>query len=66
MHCIAGVVINSDILLIWVVMYFYLVTANKILTNYKSNAQLEPFGKPYTSHELPPMVSSCTLFPTNC
>jgi hypothetical protein len=24
------------------------------------------FGKPYTSHELPPLVSSYTLFPTTC
>jgi hypothetical protein len=24
------------------------------------------FGKPYTSRELPPLASSCTLFPTTC
>jgi hypothetical protein len=24
------------------------------------------FDQPYTSHELPPLVSSCTLFPTTC
>jgi hypothetical protein len=23
-------------------------------------------GQPYTSHELPPLVGSCTLFPTTC
>jgi hypothetical protein len=40
MHCIAGVVINFDILLIWVGIYLYLVTANKIVTNFKSNARL--------------------------
>jgi hypothetical protein len=40
MHCIAGVIINFDLLLIWVGIYLYLITANKILTNYKSNAQL--------------------------
>jgi hypothetical protein len=40
MHCIAGVVINFDSILIWVGIYLYLVTANKILTNYKSYAQL--------------------------
>jgi putative methionine-R-sulfoxide reductase with GAF domain len=40
MHCIAGVVINLDLLLNWVGIYLYLVTANKILTNFKSNAQL--------------------------
>jgi hypothetical protein len=42
MHCIMGVVTNFDLLLIWVGVYLYLVTANKILTNFKSNAQLEP------------------------
>jgi hypothetical protein len=40
MHCIAGVVINFDLQLIWVGIYLYLVTANNILTNFKSNAQL--------------------------
>jgi hypothetical protein len=40
MHCIAGVVINFYILLIWVGMYLHLVTANKISTNFKSDAQL--------------------------
>jgi hypothetical protein len=30
MHCIAGVVISFDLLLIWVDIYLYLVTANKI------------------------------------
>jgi hypothetical protein len=62
MHCIAGVDINFDLLLIGVGIYLHLVTANKILTNFKSN----PFGKPYTSHGLSPLVSSCTLFPTTC
>jgi hypothetical protein len=40
MHCITGVVINFDLLHIWVGIYLYLVTANKILTNFKSNVQL--------------------------
>jgi hypothetical protein len=40
MHCIAGVIINCDRLLIWVGIYLYLVILNKILTNFKSNAQL--------------------------
>jgi hypothetical protein len=40
MHCIAGVVINFDLLLFWVGIYLYLVIVNKILTNFKSNAQL--------------------------
>jgi hypothetical protein len=33
---------NFDLLLIWVGIYLYLVSANKILTNFKSNAQLQP------------------------
>jgi hypothetical protein len=40
LHCIVGVIINCDLLLNWVGIYLYLVTANKILTNSKSNAQL--------------------------
>jgi hypothetical protein len=40
MHCIAGVFINLDLLLNWNDIYLYLVTANKILTNFKNNAQL--------------------------
>jgi hypothetical protein len=39
MHCITGVVINFDLLLLWFGIYLYLVIANKILTNFKSNAQ---------------------------
>jgi hypothetical protein len=39
-HCIVCVVINFDLLLIWVGIYLYLVAANKIFTNFKSNAQL--------------------------
>jgi hypothetical protein len=42
MHCIAGVVITFVLLLNWVDIYLYLVIANKILTNSKSNAQLQP------------------------
>jgi hypothetical protein len=40
MHCIVGVIINYDILFIWIGIYLPLVTANKILANSKSNAQL--------------------------
>jgi hypothetical protein len=40
MYCIAGVIINCDLLLNLVGIYLYLVTANKILTNSKINAQL--------------------------
>jgi hypothetical protein len=42
MHCIAGVVVTFVLLLNWVGLYLYLVIANKILTNFKSNAQLQP------------------------
>jgi hypothetical protein len=42
MHCIAGVVITFVLLLNWVGIYLYLVIANKILTIFKSNAQLQP------------------------
>jgi hypothetical protein len=42
MHRIVGIVINFDLLLIWVGIYLYLVIANKILTNFKSNAQFQP------------------------
>jgi hypothetical protein len=41
MHCIEGVVVTFVLLLNWVDIYLYLVIANKILTNFKSNAQLE-------------------------
>jgi hypothetical protein len=40
MHRLVGVIINCDILFNWVGIYLYLVTANKTLTNFKSNAQL--------------------------
>jgi hypothetical protein len=42
MHRIAGVVITFVLLLNWVGIYLYLVIANIILTNFKSNAQLQP------------------------
>jgi hypothetical protein len=65
MHCIAGVVITFVLLLNWVWYYLYLVIANKILTNFKSNAQPQPSSLvSLTLHELPPLASSCTLFPT--
>jgi hypothetical protein len=40
MHCIVGDIINYDLLFNCVSIYLYLVTANKILTNSKSNTQL--------------------------
>jgi hypothetical protein len=40
MHRIEGVVTNFVLLLNWFGIYLYLVIANKILTNFKSNAQL--------------------------
>jgi hypothetical protein len=42
MHCITCVVITFVLLLKWVGIYLYLVIANKFLTNFKSNAQLQP------------------------
>ena len=42
MHCIAGVVITFVLLLNWVGIYLYIVIANRILTNFNSNAQLQP------------------------
>ena len=67
MHCITGDVVTSVLLLNWVGIYLYLVIANKILTNFKSNAQLQPSSLvSVTLHELPPLASSCTLFPTTC
>jgi hypothetical protein len=55
MHCIACVVITIVLLLKWVGIYLYLVIANKILTNFKSNAQLQPSSLvSLTLHELPP------------
>jgi hypothetical protein len=43
MHCIAGDVVTTFVLLLnWVSIYLYLVIANKILTNFKSNAQFQP------------------------
>jgi hypothetical protein len=43
LHCIVGFIINFDLLFIWDGIYLYLVIANKTLTNFKSNAQLQPF-----------------------
>jgi hypothetical protein len=42
MHCITDDVVTSVLLFNWVGIYLYLVIANKILTNFKSNAQLQP------------------------
>jgi hypothetical protein len=59
--------INFVLLLFWYGIYLHLVIANKILTNLKSNAQLQPSSLvSLTLHELPPLASSCTLFPTTC
>jgi hypothetical protein len=38
-HCIVGFIINCDQLFNWVGIDLYLVIANKILTNSKSNTQ---------------------------
>jgi hypothetical protein len=37
-----------------------------LLSPLQCSALTISFGKPYTSHELPPLVSSCTLLPTTC
>jgi hypothetical protein len=67
MHCIAGDVVTFVLLLNWVGIYLYLVIANKILTNSKSNAQLQPSSLvSLTLCELSPLASSSTLFPTTC
>jgi hypothetical protein len=44
MHCIVGFVINTDLLFIWVGIYLYLVTANKILTNFKTMISFNHFN----------------------
>jgi hypothetical protein len=40
MYCIVGDVVTFVLLLNWVGIYLFSVTTNKILTNFKSNAQL--------------------------
>jgi hypothetical protein len=40
LHYIVSFIINCDQLFNWDDIYLYLITANKILTNFKSNAQL--------------------------
>jgi hypothetical protein len=67
MHCIAGIVITFVLQLIGFGIYLYLVIDNNFLTNFKSNAQPQPSSLvSLTLHELPPLASSCTLFPTTC
>jgi hypothetical protein len=57
LHCIVCVIINCDILFIWVGIYLYLVTANKSLTNFKSNAQLQPSSLVCLTLHMSPTVS---------
>jgi hypothetical protein len=40
MHCIVGFIVHYDQLFNWVDIYLYLVIANKILTNTKSNDRM--------------------------
>jgi hypothetical protein len=40
MHCMGFIINFVLLLLIWLGTYLHLVIANKILTNFKSNAQL--------------------------
>jgi hypothetical protein len=42
MHCFMVFIINFDLLFIGDGIYLYLVTAKKILTNFKSNAHYFP------------------------
>jgi hypothetical protein len=42
MHCIAGDDVTFVLIFNWAGIYLYLAIANKILTNFKSNAQLQP------------------------
>jgi hypothetical protein len=48
-------------------IYLHLVIANKILTNLKAmlGFSLYFIDLPYTSHELPPLASSCHIIPHN-
>jgi hypothetical protein len=53
--------------LLWFSIYLHLVTANKIFTNLLKECSALTFtiDQPYTSHELPPLVSSCHITPHN-
>jgi hypothetical protein len=53
--------------LLWFGIYLLLVITNKILTNFKKQCSTLTivFGKPYTSHELPPLVSSYHIIAHN-
>jgi hypothetical protein len=57
MHCIVGVIINCDLLFNWASIYLYLVTAIKILANFKSNAQLKPYSLVSLTLHMSPTVS---------
>jgi hypothetical protein len=64
LHCM-GLFINFVLLfLLCFGIHLYLVTANKILTNLL-RALTPIVDQPYTSHELPPLVSSCHIIPHN-
>jgi hypothetical protein len=52
-----GIIINCDILFIWVGIYLYLVIADKTLTNFKSNVQLEPSSLVSFTLRMSPTVS---------
>jgi hypothetical protein len=63
-----GLFINFVLLfLLWFGIYLHLVTANKIWPTHKKQClALTPiFDEPYTSHELPALVSSCHIIPHN-
>jgi hypothetical protein len=66
LHCIVGVIINCDLLFIWVGIYLYLVTANKTLTNFKSKAQISPASLvSLTLHMRPTLSELMHIIPTS-
>jgi hypothetical protein len=66
LHCIVGVIINCDLLFIWVGIYLYLVTANKTLTNFKSKAQISPSSLvSLTLHMRPTLSELMHIIPTS-
>jgi hypothetical protein len=66
MHCMGLFIIFVLLFLLWFGIYLHLVIANKFLTNLLKAKALTPIvDQSYTSHELPPLVSSCHIIPHN-
>jgi hypothetical protein len=53
-------------LLLWFRIYLHLLINFDQLIKEMLSFNLYFVDQPYTSHELPHLVSSCTLFPTTC